>query len=58
MTKFKKNSNNNPSIKAQDKTDWKKIYNQSQASADRDAAQDKENPILKKSQFKRLSDKT
>jgi len=57
MTKFKTNSNNSASIKAQDKTDWKKVYNQTQATSDREARQDTENPVLKKSKFKRLHDK-
>ncbi len=44
-------------MKAQDKTDWKKIYNQTQVAADREAGQDTENPVLKNAKFKRLNDK-
>ncbi len=57
MTRFKKSSNGNISIQAQNKTDWKKIYNQTQATADREARQDTENPILKNAKFKKLNDK-
>lgn len=37
----------------QDKSDWKKILNTSQNEADRDASNDKDNPILEKPKFKK-----
>ncbi len=57
MTKTKTDSKTDLSKKAQDKTDWKTIYNQTQSVADRIAAQDTENPVLKNARFKRMHDK-
>ncbi|MFK5949246.1 MAG: hypothetical protein QM500_10820 [Methylococcales bacterium] len=54
MAKIKKNQ---ATMQAQDKTDWKKIYNQTQATADRKAGEDTENPVMKNAKFKRLNDK-
>ena len=58
MAKIKINLKNNLSKKAQDKTNWIKIYNQSQSTADRVASQDAENPVLKNTRFKRINDKS
>lgn len=57
MTKMKINSNSDLSKKYQDKTDWKKVYEQSQKEADKEAARDDENPVLKNARFKRLKDR-
>jgi len=55
MTKTKVSSNLDISKRIQDKTDWNKVYNKTQIEADREAAQDKENPILKNVRFKKLN---
>ena len=39
----------------QDKTDWSQVYDKSQDVVDREAAKDTDNPILKKSKFKRAN---
>lgn len=40
----------------QDKTDWKKVYQQPQAQVDSEAQRDKENPIIKAGKVRRLND--
>ncbi len=55
MLKTKVSSNLDISKRTQNKTDWKKIYNKTQSEADREAAQDKENPVLKNVRFKKLN---
>ena len=37
-----------------DKTDWKKIFNQSQSQVDSEAYKDKDNPIIKNGKSRRL----
>jgi len=54
MTKNKMSYKYDPSKKVLDKTDWQKLYRQTQLEADREALQDKENPVLKKARFRRL----
>ena len=54
MTKIDTNSKDIISKKAQDKTDWKKVYSKSQHTIDREAQQDTENPVLKNATFKRM----
>jgi len=57
MTRTKVNSKDVASKQCLDKTDWNKIYNQSQASVDLKSSQDSENPVLKEAKFKRINDK-
>ncbi|MDH5181310.1 MAG: hypothetical protein OEZ39_08180 [Gammaproteobacteria bacterium] len=40
----------------QDKTDWKRVYNETQSNVDRNAKADNENPVLTKARFHRLKD--
>lgn len=40
----------------QDKTDWKRVYQKSQAMADIEALQDEENPILKNARIRKLNE--
>ena len=53
MKKTKIDPERDVSIRVQDKTDWSKVYKKSQASVDREAAMDIENPILKNVRFSR-----
>ena len=57
MKKTKIDPEKDVSIRVQDKTDWSKVYKKSQASVDREAATDIENPILKNVRFSRINKK-
>lgn len=48
-----KKSNINPSKKALDKTDWKKVIGESQEKTERESVLDKENPVLVANKFKK-----
>lgn len=55
MKKTKINSEKDTVKILQDKTDWSKVYNKSQSTADREAITDTENPVLRNVRFDRLS---
>lgn len=57
MKKTKIDSVKYVSIRLQDKTDWSNVYKKSQASVDREAATDIDNPILKNGRFSRINKK-
>ena len=44
-------------LKLQDKTDWQRVYRTPQATADRQAQADPDNPVLTKGRPRRLKDK-
>lgn len=46
-------SNLDPSKKALDKTNWKKVVNESQEKTDRESNSDKDNPVLVANKFKK-----
>lgn len=46
-------SNIDPSKKALDKTDWKKVIGESQEKTERESISDKDNPILVNKKFKK-----
>ena len=50
------NSKTDLSKMLQDKTDWKRVYQTSQSSADLKALKDDENPIIKTGKVRRLND--
>ncbi len=49
------NSKNYLSKTAEDKTDWKRVYQKPQSSVDFDVQKDKENPIIKNGKIRRLN---
>ena len=46
-----------PSVKYQDKTNWKRVFNQSQNQSDQNAAKDTENPVLSNVRFTKVNRK-
>lgn len=58
MTKITKVSSKDLKDKfIQDKTDWKRVYQESQTQVDREAQADAENPVINTGKVRRLNDK-
>lgn len=58
MTKITKVSSKDLKDKfIQDKTDWKRVYQESQTQVDREAQADAENPTINTGKVRRLNDK-
>ena len=58
MTKIKVEKHLDPSVTALDKTDWNKLYRQTQQQIDKEAMDDKENPVLDNAKFHHLKDRS
>ena len=57
MTAKKISADHLKQLKLQDKTDWQRVYRTPQATADRQAQDDPDNPVLAKGRTRRLKDK-